>query len=211
MEEYQDCLKRARRLAVACEATLAGSDSAMSVVTMEDLLIYTRWLICMLHSVKAMHAFIRVSQPCLEFRRVGQTPVEQGQIVRLAARPNVISSLDRKETNICPPNRLIFDSTYMYWRRAKPEMFTRLIFDTFESLLSLKSNLSAVSCILWVFCPFLLNNICPVGDSQVNLVGHCQTVMLNSQCETTGPNSFIRFRMVAKCMALVMYTIWDSG
>ena len=61
MEEYQDCLKRARRLAVACEATLTGSDSAMSVVTMEDLLIYTRWLICMLHSVKAMHALIRVS------------------------------------------------------------------------------------------------------------------------------------------------------
>lgn len=61
MEEYQDCLQRARRLAVACEAVLAGSDSAMSVVTMEDLLIYTRWLICMLHSVKAFHAFIRVS------------------------------------------------------------------------------------------------------------------------------------------------------
>jgi len=79
MEEYQDCLKRARRLAVACEATLAGSDSAMSVVTMEDLLIYTHWLICMLHSVKAMHAFIRVSKPCLEFRKVGQTLVEQGK------------------------------------------------------------------------------------------------------------------------------------
>ncbi len=62
MEEYQDCLQRARRLAVACEAVLAGSDSAMSVVTMEDLLIYTRWLICMLHSVKAFHAFIRVSK-----------------------------------------------------------------------------------------------------------------------------------------------------
>ena len=61
MEEYQDCLQRARRLAVACEATLAGSDSAMSVVTMEDLLIYTRWFICMLHSVKKINAFVRVS------------------------------------------------------------------------------------------------------------------------------------------------------
>ena len=71
MEEYQDCLKRARRLAVAREATLAGSDAAMSVVTMEDLLIYTRWLICVLHSVKAMHSFIRVSINCLEVRRVG--------------------------------------------------------------------------------------------------------------------------------------------
>ena len=85
MEEYQDCLKRARRLAVACEATLAGSDSAMSVVTMEDLLIYTRWLICMLHSVKAIHALIRVSiKLCLKFGRLGQTHVfivEQQQIM----------------------------------------------------------------------------------------------------------------------------------
>ena len=72
MEEYQDCLKRARRLAVACEATLSGSDSAMSVVTMEDLLIYTRWLVCMLHSVKAVHALIRVSvKLCLKFGMVG--------------------------------------------------------------------------------------------------------------------------------------------
>lgn len=59
MEEYQDCLQRARRLAVACEVTLAGGDSAMSVVTMDDLLIYSRWFICMLHSVKNIHAFIR--------------------------------------------------------------------------------------------------------------------------------------------------------
>lgn len=68
MEEYQDCLQRARRLAVACETTLAGSDSAMSGVTMEDLLIYTRWLICMLHSVKGIHAFIRVSCFALKFK-----------------------------------------------------------------------------------------------------------------------------------------------
>ena len=61
MEEYQDCLQRARRLAVACEATLAGSDSAMSVVTVEDLLIYTRWFVCMLHSAKRINAFVRVS------------------------------------------------------------------------------------------------------------------------------------------------------
>ncbi|XP_074637432.1 uncharacterized protein LOC141895506 [Acropora palmata] len=59
MEEYHDCLQRARRLSVACEATLAGSESAMSVVTMEDLLIYTRWFICMLHSVKRINAFLR--------------------------------------------------------------------------------------------------------------------------------------------------------
>lgn len=92
MEEYQDCLKRARRLAVACEATLAGSDSAMSVVTMDDLLIYTRWLICMLHSVKAIHAFIRVSKLCIESGMVGQTPVilwsRDWAIVQFGAKHN---------------------------------------------------------------------------------------------------------------------------
>ena len=68
MEEYQDCLQRARRLALASEATLSGSDSAMSAVTLDDLLIYTRWFICMLHSVKRINGFIRVGFPFfLEF------------------------------------------------------------------------------------------------------------------------------------------------
>ncbi|EDO39453.1 predicted protein [Nematostella vectensis] len=60
MEEYHDAFQRARRLAVAREASLAGSESAMGAVTVEDLLIYTRWLVCYMHSVKRMHSFLRV-------------------------------------------------------------------------------------------------------------------------------------------------------
>ena len=60
MAEYQDALDRARRLSIAEEAALAGSESAMNVVTLDDLLIYTRSLICQLHSVKKIHAFLKV-------------------------------------------------------------------------------------------------------------------------------------------------------
>ena len=60
MAEYQDALDRARRLLVAREAGLAGSESAMNVVTLDDLLIYTRSLICQLHSVKKINAFLKV-------------------------------------------------------------------------------------------------------------------------------------------------------
>lgn len=60
MAEYQDALDRARRLAIAREAALAGTESAMNVVTLDDLLIYTRSLICQLHSVKRIHAFLKI-------------------------------------------------------------------------------------------------------------------------------------------------------
>lgn len=60
MSEYQDTVARARRFAVAREAALAGADSAMNIVTLDDLLIYTRSLICQLHSVKRIHAFLKV-------------------------------------------------------------------------------------------------------------------------------------------------------
>ena len=62
MEEYHDALQRARRLAAAAEATLAESGSAMQFVTVEDLMFYTRWLVCYMHSVKTIHAFLRVSE-----------------------------------------------------------------------------------------------------------------------------------------------------
>ena len=62
MTEYQDALDRARRLSVAREAALAGNESAMNVVTLDDLLIYTRSLICQLHSVKKIHAFLKVEK-----------------------------------------------------------------------------------------------------------------------------------------------------
>jgi hypothetical protein len=67
MAEYQDALDRARRLSVAQEAALAGHESAMNVVTLDDLLIYTRSLICQLHSVKKIHAFLKVGKNKLIF------------------------------------------------------------------------------------------------------------------------------------------------
>ena len=67
MSEYQDALDRARRLAVAREAALVGAESAMNVVTLDDLLIYTRSLVCQLHSVKRIHAFLKVKKPVIHF------------------------------------------------------------------------------------------------------------------------------------------------
>ena len=60
MEEYHDSAYRSRRLAIAREAALANSGSAMDSVTLEDLLIYTRWLVCHMHSVKRINSFLRV-------------------------------------------------------------------------------------------------------------------------------------------------------
>lgn len=53
-------LVRACRLSVARETTLAGNESAMNVITLDDLLIYTRSFICHMHSVKKIHAFLKV-------------------------------------------------------------------------------------------------------------------------------------------------------
>ena len=61
MEEYHDALQRAKRLAIARESALAGSESAMSAVKMDDLLIYARSVVWSMHSVKRVHAFLRVS------------------------------------------------------------------------------------------------------------------------------------------------------
>jgi hypothetical protein len=60
MEEYNDTVYRARRLAISREAALANSGSAMDSVTIEDLLVYTRWLVCHMHSVKRINSFLRV-------------------------------------------------------------------------------------------------------------------------------------------------------
>ena len=65
MLEYDDCLTRARRLAVAHEAYLTGKPPAHNAITEEDLMIYTRWLTCYVHSVKKIHGFLRVRQVVL--------------------------------------------------------------------------------------------------------------------------------------------------
>lgn len=53
-------MHRARRLAVSREKVLAGVESPVGVVTLEDVSIYLQWLICHLYSVKSIHNFLHV-------------------------------------------------------------------------------------------------------------------------------------------------------
>ncbi|XP_071380611.1 putative uncharacterized protein C6orf183 [Centroberyx affinis] len=60
MQEYEDAVQRARRLAVTREKILTGRGNAINLVTQDDVVIYLRWLVCHLHSVKTIHNFLRV-------------------------------------------------------------------------------------------------------------------------------------------------------
>ncbi|KAM4694292.1 uncharacterized protein O3C94_004746 [Discoglossus pictus] len=62
MKEYNDTVQRAQRLAVAREHFMTGQKKSVSLVTLEDLVIYTQWLVCHLHSVKNIHNYIRTLQ-----------------------------------------------------------------------------------------------------------------------------------------------------
>ncbi|XP_043119422.1 uncharacterized protein si:ch73-242m19.1 isoform X2 [Puntigrus tetrazona] len=58
--EFEDSVHRARRLAVSREKILAGAESPVGLVLLEDVSIYLQWLICHLHSVKSIHNFLHV-------------------------------------------------------------------------------------------------------------------------------------------------------
>nr|XP_020863856.1 putative uncharacterized protein C6orf183 [Phascolarctos cinereus] len=60
MQEYNDAVQRAERLAVARENLLTGKNSPGHLVTQEDLVIYTKWLVCHLHSLRDIHSYLRV-------------------------------------------------------------------------------------------------------------------------------------------------------
>ncbi|XP_015714160.1 uncharacterized protein CCDC162P isoform X2 [Coturnix japonica] len=62
MDEYNDAVQRASRLSAARENFLTGKKNPMSLVTQEDLMIYTQWLVCHLHSLKGIHRFLQVLQ-----------------------------------------------------------------------------------------------------------------------------------------------------
>ncbi|XP_077158407.1 uncharacterized protein LOC143819972 isoform X3 [Paroedura picta] len=62
MQEYKDAVQRATRLSRARENFLSGQENPTSLVTQEDLAIYTQWLVCHLHSLKAIHNYIGVLQ-----------------------------------------------------------------------------------------------------------------------------------------------------
>ncbi|XP_062825081.1 uncharacterized protein ccdc162 isoform X2 [Anolis carolinensis] len=62
MQEYSDAVQRAQRLSSARENFLTGKENPTNLVTQEDLTIYTQWLICHLHSLKAVHNYLRALQ-----------------------------------------------------------------------------------------------------------------------------------------------------
>ncbi|XP_039207102.1 uncharacterized protein LOC120311541 isoform X2 [Crotalus tigris] len=62
MQEYNDAVQRAARLSSVRESFLTGKEIPINLVTQEDLMIYTQWLICHLHSLKTIHAYLQVLQ-----------------------------------------------------------------------------------------------------------------------------------------------------
>ncbi|XP_074043407.1 uncharacterized protein LOC141487779 isoform X2 [Macrotis lagotis] len=62
MQEYNDAVQRAERLAIARENLLMGKNNPGHLVTQEDLVIYTKWLVCHLHSLRDIHSYLRVLQ-----------------------------------------------------------------------------------------------------------------------------------------------------
>ncbi|XP_076118208.1 uncharacterized protein LOC143085614 isoform X2 [Mytilus galloprovincialis] len=58
--EYNDCVDRAQRLSEAKESMLCGGDGGIMCVKMEDMLIFLRWLVCHLHSLRTVHHYLRI-------------------------------------------------------------------------------------------------------------------------------------------------------
>ena len=58
VREQQDAVQRSKRLSMCTD--LNKTSMSLKYVNTDDLVIYTRWLICHLHSVKHIHSFIRV-------------------------------------------------------------------------------------------------------------------------------------------------------
>ncbi|XP_048209675.1 uncharacterized protein LOC125357064 [Perognathus longimembris pacificus] len=62
LQEYNDAVQRAERLSVARENFLMGKNNPPHLVTQEDVTIYTRWLVCHLHSLETIHQYLQALQ-----------------------------------------------------------------------------------------------------------------------------------------------------
>ncbi|KAK3588936.1 hypothetical protein CHS0354_023696 [Potamilus streckersoni] len=62
LAEYNDCIQRAQRLAVAREGSLDNNDVGMQAIKLDDMLIYLRSLVCHFHSMKRFNQFAKVLQ-----------------------------------------------------------------------------------------------------------------------------------------------------
>ncbi|XP_063079958.1 uncharacterized protein si:ch73-242m19.1 [Engraulis encrasicolus] len=60
MQEYEDAVQRARRLAVTRERLLTNSQGPNVALSQDDVVIYLQWLVTHLHSLKTVHSFLQV-------------------------------------------------------------------------------------------------------------------------------------------------------
>ncbi|XP_036025159.1 LOW QUALITY PROTEIN: uncharacterized protein LOC118570606 [Onychomys torridus] len=72
MQEFNDAVQRADRLSTARDNFLTGKSNPPTLVTPEDLTIYTRWLVCHLYSLRTIHHYLQALQ-CLPISRVLQS------------------------------------------------------------------------------------------------------------------------------------------
>ncbi|XP_077636167.1 uncharacterized protein LOC144244680 [Crocuta crocuta] len=88
IQEYNDALQRAERLSVARENFLMGKNNPSNLVTQEDLTIYTKWLVCHLHSLRTIHHYLQSLQ-YLPISRVLSVAVDE------------VPEACRKNENVC--------------------------------------------------------------------------------------------------------------
>uniref|UniRef100_A0A8C5KU15 Coiled-coil domain containing 162 n=1 Tax=Jaculus jaculus TaxID=51337 RepID=A0A8C5KU15_JACJA len=62
LQELSDAVQRAERLSAARENFLMGKSNPPNLVTQEDLTIYTKWLVCHLHSLRTIHHYLQTLQ-----------------------------------------------------------------------------------------------------------------------------------------------------
>ncbi|XP_055247588.1 putative uncharacterized protein C6orf183 [Gorilla gorilla gorilla] len=88
MQEYNDALQRAERLSVARENFLLGKNNPPNLVTQEDLTIYTKWLVCHLHSLGTVHQYLQALQ---------YLPISKV----LSVAFNQVAEVGQKNENVC--------------------------------------------------------------------------------------------------------------
>uniref|UniRef100_A0A8C0XQJ1 DUF4549 domain-containing protein n=1 Tax=Castor canadensis TaxID=51338 RepID=A0A8C0XQJ1_CASCN len=87
-QEFDDAVQRAERLSVARENFLMGRNNPPNLVTQEDLTIYTRWLVCHLHSLRTIHHYLQALQ---------YLPISKVQ----SLADNQVPNVDQENERVC--------------------------------------------------------------------------------------------------------------
>eukprot|EP00112_Aurelia_sp_Birch-Aquarium-sp1_P024919 Seg806.12 transcript_id=Seg806.12/GoldUCD/mRNA.D3Y31 product="putative protein C6orf183" protein_id=Seg806.12/GoldUCD/D3Y31 len=101
MKEHRDAADRAKRLSICRDLNQISSSSQF--VTKDDLLIYTRWLICHLHSVKHIHSFVKVLEwlPSLKQNQVRHDgDCESGNELEPSKSQVLLRTINRKLSHV---------------------------------------------------------------------------------------------------------------